>query len=96
MTKTHGMPERLVVGPNDQQAAEASVGVGRVASALIAGGADVGPVRIALRHAPAVVTPWICAYPGLGRAKKTAPGPSWTPCSAACGPGADRETLQPK
>ncbi|MDF3144366.1 hypothetical protein PBV88_24545 [Streptomyces sp. T21Q-yed] len=23
-------------------------------------------------------------------AKKTAPGPSWTPFSAACGPGADR------
>lgn len=31
-----------------------------------------------------------------GRVKKTAPGPSWTPFSAACGPGADWETLQPK
>nr|WP_233273497.1 tyrosine-type recombinase/integrase [Streptomyces broussonetiae] len=30
-----------------------------------------------------------------GRVKKTAPDPPWTPCSAACGPGADRETLQP-
>lgn len=26
------------------------------------------------------------------RVKKTAPGPSWAPCSAACGPGADRKT----
>lgn len=28
--------------------------------------------------------------PTCGPGKKTAPGPSWTPCSAACGPGADR------
>lgn len=84
------MPERLVAGPNDQQAVEASVRVGRVASAPIAGGAGVGPVRIALRHVFAVITPWICASLGPGRGKKTAPGPSWTPCSAACGPGAGR------
>ncbi|MFI1963897.1 hypothetical protein ACH429_07130 [Streptomyces pathocidini] len=34
---------------------------------------------------------WIC-----GQVKKTAPGPPWTPCSAACGPGADGETRRPK
>lgn len=58
------------------------------ASALIAGGASVKQVQLVLGHASAVITLRIYAH--LCRAKKTAPGPSWTPFSAACGPGADR------
>jgi hypothetical protein len=34
------------------------------------------------------------AAPTCGRAKKTAPGPSGAPCSAAWGPGAGREILR--
>ncbi len=62
------------------------------ASALIAGGASVKQV---LGQASAVIALRIYAHllPG---GEKTAPGPPWTPCSAACGPGAGRVTLQPK
>ena len=58
------------------------------ASALIAGGASVKQVQIVLGHASVVITLRICAH--CGRPKKTAPGPSRTSFSAACGPGADR------
>ena len=61
------------------------------ASALIArGGSDkrVQQVQLGLGHASVVITLRICAH--CGRAKKTAPGPSRTSFSAACGPGADR------
>ncbi len=58
------------------------------ASALIAGGASVKQVQLVLGHASA--SSRCGSTRTCGRAKKTAPGPSWTPFLAPCGPGADR------
>ncbi|MEU2595846.1 hypothetical protein [Streptomyces hirsutus] len=65
------MPERLAAGPNDQQAAEASVGVGRVASALVVGGAGVEQVQLVLGHASAVLALRIHAHLWPGEEDRT-------------------------
>uniref|UniRef100_A0AAU2V233 Tyrosine-type recombinase/integrase n=1 Tax=Streptomyces sp. NBC_00003 TaxID=2903608 RepID=A0AAU2V233_9ACTN len=65
------------------------------ASALIAGGASVKQVQLVLGHASAVITLRTHAHLWPG-GNKTAPGPSWTPFSAACGPGAGKGADVPR
>ncbi|MGW5233788.1 hypothetical protein ACWEQU_16220 [Streptomyces nodosus] len=57
-------------------------------------GSSTGLRPLCSVHASAVITLRIYAHLRPGEEDRTRP--SWTPCSAACGPGADRKALQSK